>query len=169
MTQSEPLANLASLASSASAATVEQVPSGPDRLIVVGTYPGWSPAALFDYWVQPNRLREWWPPAAEVEPFAGGYYRMEWPRQNWTLRGYFTAFDPGHELAFTWRWDHDPPGVPETLVRVTFSAAGRPAATRLRVEHGPYPDSPEGSEWRQSHLDGWLHFLTRLGQLTPTR
>jgi uncharacterized protein YndB with AHSA1/START domain len=56
---------------------VGQVPSGPERALVVATYPGWSPARLFEYWVRPELLRAWWPPEAEVEPFVGGGYRMQ--------------------------------------------------------------------------------------------
>jgi hypothetical protein len=37
------------------------------------------------------------------------------------------------------------------------------------VEHGTYADTLEASEWRQGHLDGWLHFLARLGQVSPIK
>jgi hypothetical protein len=57
----------------------------------------------------------------------------------------------------------------ETLVRVTFSATDDLSGSYLRVEHSTYPDTPEGLEWRQSHLDGWLYFLARLAEVPRRR
>lgn len=36
--------------------------------------------------------------------------------------------------------------------------------TRLTLTHGTYAGTPEDLEMRQHHLDGWRHFLPRLGE-----
>src|SRR2546427_6808671 len=55
------------------------------------------PALLFDYWTNPDLLKKWWPPAAELQPKVGGTYHFSWPQQDWHLRGKFTMFDRSEE------------------------------------------------------------------------
>ena len=145
--------------------TVRQVLSGRDRLVVTGDFPGFTPESLFDGWTRPELLRRWWPQEAWVEPWVGGTYRLSWPGLGWQLRGRYHAFDRGRELAFSWRWDHDPEGATERRVVVTFAPAGEGAA-RLTIVHGPYDDSPADQKLRlDDHLAGRLHFTGRLRAL----
>jgi uncharacterized protein YndB with AHSA1/START domain len=113
---------------------------------------------LFTYWINPLLLPKWWPPKAEVDGRLGGAYVMTWPKQNWSLRGTYVKFDPGKTLSFTWAWDHEPDRRP-TTVQIDFEPLGR-NGSRLTLRHGSY--SPEDTEQRKSHLEGWLFFLGRL-------
>ena len=146
--------------------SVTQVPSTHDRLIVTAEIPTLAPAAVFDYWVKPVLLCQWWPQEAEIDPQVGGAYHLSWPQMNWHLRGHYSSFEPGKQLAFTWKWDHDEEGTSFREVRLLFEplAAG---GTKLTLTHGPYSESPEDQEVRIAHhWEGWKHFLARLQNLT---
>ena len=139
---------------------VVQQESDPEKLIVTSFYPGASTALLFKYWTQPELLRQWWPPEAELDARLGGKYHLSWPAMDWNLRGTYTVFEPEKTLAFTWRWDHEP-DTPTRDVTVTFEPIGD-VGTQLTVTHGVYTASARDQEERSGHLDGWIYFLTRL-------
>jgi uncharacterized protein YndB with AHSA1/START domain len=138
---------------------VQQLDTDTSRVLMQATVTEADPARVFDYWVQPDLLAKWWPPEAHIEP--GGSYRMMWPAMGWTLRGTFMAFERGKKLIFTWKWDHEP-DLPERTVTVTFAPLD--GITVISVEHGTYTDSEVDQKDRQSHIDGWNHFLEQLQQ-----
>lgn len=143
---------------------VWQLPSENDWLVVESEFLTIAPAALYDYWIQPDLLCRWWPPAAELDPRVDGAYHLSWPTMHWHLRGYYTAVESGRRLAFTWKWDHDPELAPIRQVIIAFEA--RPTGgTRLTITHGPYSDSGEDQKERAGHLEGWTHFLGGLQNL----
>src|SRR5579859_7869361 len=82
--------------------------SSASNIVVAADFPGCTPEKLFNYFIEPDLLRQWWVPEAEVDARPDGAYDMAWPRQNWHLRGHYVVFQPGKELAFTWKWDHHP-------------------------------------------------------------
>lgn len=142
-----------------------QLETGSDAVKVTATFPQFKPAELFRYWVEPQLLPKWWSPEAEIVPQMGGAYHLAWQSMNWHLRGQYIAFEPGKRLAFTWKWDHEP-DLPTREVDVRFEAAPD-GSTILTVTHGHYSDSEVDQEDRQSHLDGWMHFLAQLHAQTP--
>ena len=142
--------------------SVAQVPSDLIKAIVVGTFPACSPNQLFDYWITPQLLTQWWPSEAEIEPRIHGSYHFAWPQMQWHLRGHFTDFEPGKKLSFTWRWDHYPH---TTQVVVDFEPLTE-SGTKLTVTHGEYRDSNEDQEARQGHIEGYLYFVGRLQHCT---
>ena len=97
---------------------LELVETTSDRITILADFPHLKPALLFDYWTNPDLLRKWWPPAAELQPELGGTYHFSWPKQDWHLRGKFTMFDRGKALGFTWKWDHE--SVDVTRVTLLF-------------------------------------------------
>jgi uncharacterized protein YndB with AHSA1/START domain len=142
---------------------VREVPSGTDRLVVEADLPGLEPGSAFDHWLRPELLTRWWPPEAENEPRAGGWYHLAWLAQGWHLRGRYTLLEPGRAVAFTWQWDHEPEQ-PLRHVAVDFAAA-KAGGTRVTVTHALYGDTAAEQEIRASHRDGWLHFLGRLAAI----
>ena len=144
---------------------VHQIETGNDQMKVTATFPQFTPAELFRYWVEPGLLPRWWSPEAEITPQLGGTYHLAWQSMNWHLRGIFTAFERGKHLAFTWKWDHEP-NLPTRNVDLRFETAPD-GGTILTLTHGDYSDSEVDQEDRQSHLDGWMHFLTQLHAQTP--
>jgi uncharacterized protein YndB with AHSA1/START domain len=128
-------------------------------MIVTVDLATFSPQKAFDYFTRPELLTRWWPQEASVEPRAGGVYRMGWPAMNWELSGRYSIFEPAERLAFTWQWSHRP-DLPARTVDVVFEPAGQ--GSRLTVTHGLYGDTDAEQDDRQSHIDGWIHFLSKL-------
>jgi len=142
---------------------VTQASSTRDKAVLVGEFPHCPPEILFDYWTMPTLITLWWPPEAEIDPRLDGAYHFSWPKRNWHLRGHYTTFEPGRELAFTWQWDHYRN---VTFVSVTFEPIPS-GGTKLTVMHSPYSDSIIDQKARQGHLEGWLYFITRLQDIQP--
>ena len=82
---------------------------------------------------------------------------------NWELSGKYLVYEPGAWLVFTWQWQHRP-DLPQRTVAVTFETVD--GGTRLAIAHSAYGNTAIEQEDRQSHIDGWLHFLGRLQQQT---
>ncbi len=140
---------------------VKQVSSGSDKVVIESEFLNTPPAVLFDYWIKPELITRWWPAEAEIDPRPGGAYHLSWPKMNWHLRGHYTIFDPGKQLAFTWKWDHEPD---TTQVVVDFEALSD-TGTKLTITHGSYSDSAEDQETRAGHIEGWNYFISKLLEL----
>ncbi|WIG60385.1 MAG: hypothetical protein OJF49_003133 [Ktedonobacterales bacterium] len=148
---------------------VLEAPSETDRLVVVADYPNVAPEVVFAYWTRPELIRQWWPQEAELDARPGGAYALGWPERNWRLRGWYTRVEPGRTLAFTWQWDSEQDEAEMKAVVAHFeplgaAGVGGTGGTRLTLTHGPYTDDDAGREARTEHLDGWQHFLARLGE-----
>jgi uncharacterized protein YndB with AHSA1/START domain len=142
--------------------TLSQISTDSNLLILIAEFPRFSPSTLFDHFINPTLLVRWWPPVAVVEPRVGGKYQFSWPAMKWDLVGEYSTFEPGRQLGFTWFWMHEP-HLPVRRVQLAFEPAG--AGTRLRLVHGSYSDDAKDQADRQSHLEGWTHFLGRLNAL----
>lgn len=143
---------------------VTQLPSGPESLLVEATFSSIPPPLLFRYWIEPEKLLQWWswPEEIEIEPYLGSTYHLGAPPKNWHLRGHYTIFDFPKQLAFTWRWDHDLPEDATREVTLAFEPQVG-GGTRLELRHGPYVNTLEDQELRiEHHLAGWNYFLPRL-------
>lgn len=143
----------------AAAGAVRQLPSGPDTLVMQALISGLTPVNAFRALVEPALLVRWWPPEAEVDARESGAYCLRWPQQGWLLRGRFLVLAPPERLAFTWRWEHEPEA-PERTVRIVILPHG--PGSLLTLTHGSYDGSARDQADRQSHHDGWQHFLPRL-------
>jgi uncharacterized protein YndB with AHSA1/START domain len=138
---------------------VQQLPSGSDTLVMQVQLSSLTPADAFRALVEPALLAHWWPPEAEVDAREGGAYCLRWPQQGWHLRGRFLVLAPPERLDFTWRWDHESE-VPERTVCIVILPHG--PGSLLTLTHGSYDYSMRDQADRQSHHDGWQHFLARL-------
>ena len=144
---------------------MKEIPSGTERLVLYGDFFNFTPEELFDYWVVPELLTQWWPKVAEIDPKVGGSYHFSWPEQDWLLRGTFEEFERGKRLRFSWIWNH-PPGQQAPLwVELFFMPIEN--GTRLSIFHGPYADIESDQGAKQGHLEGWIHFGMRLAGLRP--
>lgn len=81
---------------------------------------------------------------------------------NWELTGRFQDTSPGRRLSYTWQWTHEPQ-LPTRMVTVDFEPLH--SGSRVTVSHGRYGATAIEQEDRQSHIDGWLHFLGQLQAL----
>lgn len=142
---------------------VRKVDSRRNVLVMTSDY-DCSAQQLFAKWTNPDLLTKWWPQEAKIEAHTGGSYHLAWLRQDWHLVGNYIALVPGVCLAFTWRWRHEPEQ-PTRSVVVTFATLSDGEGggkTRLTLTHSLYGEEQAEQEQRQSHFDGWMHFLARL-------
>ena len=115
-----------------------------------------SPAQVFPYFVDPEKVGAWKAVFAEINAIPGGSFRMDVTGRGDVAVGSFLEVDPPNRVVFTWSWegqDHatSPPGV----VEVTLTPDGE--GTRLRLVHrGLEPGQLEKS------AAGWDHYLDRL-------
>lgn len=131
-----------------------EVPSDPSQLVLVGEFHFYSPEEMFDAFTVPERVVEWWPTEAVVEPAVGGAYKFQWPSQNWTLFGKYTAFDRGQHLGFSWKWNHGPEESQPLQVDIYFMATEE--GSRISIYHGPFVG--EDAKERDGIREGWIHF-----------
>jgi uncharacterized protein YndB with AHSA1/START domain len=115
-----------------------------------------TPAEVFAYFIDAEKLTVWKAAYARSDPRTGGTYRMDITGGGDVAIGTYLEIDPPHRVVFTLSWEArdgaiDPAGVVE--VTVTPDRDG----TLLRLVHrgltGP----------RRDHSAmGWAHYLDRL-------
>jgi len=142
--------------------SITQLPSANDRVVLEAAFPELTPQQLYDHFTQPELLTKWWSSEAETDLKIGGVYCLSWPQMNWNLRGKYTIVESGKLLSYTWKWDHEP-DMPARDVTVFFAPDG--GGSTLWIVHGYYGDDESEQKDRQSHLDGWLHFLAQLQEM----
>ena len=117
-----------------------------------------SPAAVWEFLVDPGKATRWMGQNASFEPRPGGLYRVEVIPGN-TAVGEFVELDPPRRLVFTWGWE---PGGHSTLApgssTVEIELVPNGDGTTLRFRHHGLPSE----ESAQSHAHGWDHYLERL-------
>jgi uncharacterized protein YndB with AHSA1/START domain len=115
---------------------------------------------LFEAWINPIQLLQWWGPKgvrcshAEVEPRVGGKLRigneLADGRTLW-ISGEFLEFVPGERLVYTWRIEPVSSGTGnDERVTVRFETCGE-AQTDVIVIHEQIADEAT----RDGHAAGW--------------
>jgi uncharacterized protein YndB with AHSA1/START domain len=115
-----------------------------------------SPETVWEFFVDPDKLRRWKGIDAELDPRPGGIYRCE-VIPGHTALGEFVELDPPRRLVFTWGWNGQeavPPGTSTIEVELTPEGDG----TSLRFVHKDLPTAEQVA----SHAHGWDHYLDRL-------
>ena len=115
-----------------------------------------SPETVWEFFVDPDKLRRWKGIEAELEPRPGGVYRCE-VIPGHTALGEFVELDPPRRLVFTWGWDGQeavPPGTSTIEVELIPEGEG----TSVRFVHKDLPNAEQVA----SHAHGWDHYLDRL-------
>ena len=117
-----------------------------------------SPATVWSFWTEPERLAEWWGSDAQVAAEPGGIYRVAM-ESGPVMVGNFVELDPPHRLVFTFGWDQNAPDEPmapgSTRVEVTLTPDGD--GTVLNLRHFDIPETHAGD-----HRKGWESILTQL-------
>ena len=115
-----------------------------------------APETVWEFFVDPEKLKRWMGIDAELEPRAGGVFRDE-VIPGHTAAGEFVEVDRPRRLVFTWGWqgeDKVPPGSSTIEVVLTPEDDG----TSVRFVHRDLPDANAV----ESHAHGWNHYLDRL-------
>jgi len=114
------------------------------------------PEAIFAFFTDPVLYRSWMGDRAELDPRAGGTYRIHVPGGR-VAEGRFVVVEPPHRIVFTWGWvgsDEVPPG--STTVDISLRQDGD--VTIVRLGHSGLPSDVS----REQHVLGWRHYLGRL-------
>ncbi len=144
--------------------TVQILNTTSDWLIVTADFPNLSVESLYQHWTTPDLLKKWWSPdVPQMTATVGETYHLAWSAMNWNLRGTVKAATLNTVFAFSWAWDHQPT-LPTREVCISFTAKNNGSA--LTLLHGIYGDSHDDQNDRQSHIEGWTHFLGELGKIS---
>lgn len=119
------------------------------------------PQEVFDAWIDPDNLREWFCPgtaalmSVELDVRVGGQFRLVIRGEAESLiTGEYREVVPPHRLVFTWRSSvtHEE----ETLVTLDLRPQGEGTELTLTHERLPDADSAGKHEW------GWTSIVTKL-------
>jgi glutathione S-transferase len=136
-----------------------------------------SRARVFDAFVKPELLRQWFGPRgftvtdATVEARVGGRYQLSVRArtgETFSVGGEYREIAAPERLVFTWKWANEPmSAMGETLVTVTLSErhAEHGVETEVRLQHSGFP-APEA---RDAHSGGWNASLNHLVELVDPR
>jgi len=114
------------------------------------------PETVWQYWVDPGRMTQWWGVSAELEARPGGACRVAMA-QGPVMEGEFVEVVPHERLVFTFGWTTPPPGgtpVPPASTRVEVTLVPDGDGTLLTLRHHGLPADQVGE-----HTEGWSHFL----------
>ena len=115
-----------------------------------------TPAEVFAYFVDAEKLTVWKAAYAQNDPRIGGTYRMDVTGGGDVAIGTYLEIDPPHRVVFTLNWEaHDGTVDPAGVVEVTVTPIRGGALLRLvhRGLAGPQ---------RDHSATGWAHYLDRL-------
>jgi len=115
-----------------------------------------SPETVWEFLVDPEKLKRWKGIDVNLDPQSGGIYYCE-VIPGHKARGKFVEVDKPNRLVFTWGWDGSedvPPGSSTIEIELATDGDG----TSLRFVHRDLPSA----EAIASHAHGWDHYLPRL-------
>jgi uncharacterized protein YndB with AHSA1/START domain len=117
-----------------------------------------APETVWEFFVDPEKLKRWMGIDAELDPRTGGVYRDE-VIPGHTAVGEFVELDRPRRLVFTWGWELGSSStVPPGSSTIEFDLAASGAGTRLRFRHSGLPTA----DAVERHGHGWEHYLGRL-------
>jgi uncharacterized protein YndB with AHSA1/START domain len=114
------------------------------------------PETVFRLLTDPVQYVRWKGKLAELEPRAGGKFRVEFPSTKDIAAGKYVEVVRDRRVVFTWGWEGNemvPPGSSTVEIDLTPMGSG----TRLRLVHRGLPQQAIAS-----HSEGWDYFLLRL-------
>ena len=122
------------------------------------------PETVFEFFVDPDKMKRWKGTEAELDPRPGGTYRVGGIAGGATVVGEFVEIDPPRRLVFTWGWEGDERG-PAGLQHGRGDADAATAMRRCCV--WCIGTCPPGQGAR--HMEGWEHFVPRLVEAATGR
>ena len=121
------------------------------------------PETVFRLLTDPKEYIRWKGKLAQLEPRAGGDFRVDFPNDKGTVMGKFVEVVPNRRVVFTWGWQDNaivPPG--SSTVEIDLEPDGQ--GTRLRLVHRGLPEGAIAP-----HTEGWDYFLPRLTNVAEGR
>lgn len=115
-----------------------------------------TPADVFAYFTDPDKIVVWQASSAELDARPGGRFSMDVTGRGDIARGQYLDIDPPHRISFSWVWDSQPRDTQaDSVVEVTLIPDGD--GTFLRLVHRGIPEANQ-----QASSGGWAHHLDRL-------
>ncbi|HEY1595046.1 MAG TPA: SRPBCC domain-containing protein [Thermoleophilaceae bacterium] len=115
-----------------------------------------APETIFEFLVEPDKMPLWMGRKAELEPRAGGVYRVD-INGEYIANGEFVEVDPPRRVVFTWGWEGDGTAVPPGTSTVEITLAPEGDSTLVRLVHTDLPEAE-----REPHRHGWDLYMERL-------
>lgn len=113
------------------------------------------PETVFLFLTDPAKMVRWKGRQATLDPRPGGVYRVDIDGKH-IARGEFLEVVPYRRIVFTWGWEGGEPVPPgSSTVEIVLVPDGD--STILRLTHQGLPAAT-----RDSHREGWEHYLARL-------
>jgi uncharacterized protein YndB with AHSA1/START domain len=108
---------------------------------------------VFDYLANSQKLPQWFPDQAVLEPRIGGVYHFRWQDTEGIWSGVVTEFIRGNTLGLTWK----PPGEDEQT-NVTFKLSPQGPETVVELTHSGFASS----ESLDKAIKAWVFYLQNL-------
>jgi len=118
-----------------------------------------SPETVWEFFVDPEKMKRWMGVDATVDPRPEGVYRCV-VIPGHVAAGEYVELDPPHRVVFTWGWEQSTsdeaikPG--SSTIEIELKPEG--GGTRMRFVHRDLPSEAAA----ESHGHGWDHYLPRL-------
>jgi uncharacterized protein YndB with AHSA1/START domain len=127
-----------------------------------------SPATVFEFFVDPEKMIRWMGSRAELDPRPGGIYRVEINEQV-IARGEYIEIEPPGRVVVTFGWEGQEAGsgehsVPPGSSRVEVSLEPDGDGTLVRLRHLGLPEQA-----LEIHGHGWDLYLSRLAEAAAGR
>ena len=140
-----------------------------DRVLIIERTIAASPEKVFDAWVKPELLVQWWGPEGmsiprhSLDVREGGAWETTMRNAEGgevVVSGVYRKIDRPNRLAFTWAWTQDD-GTrgEETEVSIRFVAEGN--GTRMTLDQRAFAEVSN----RDNHRMGWQSSFNCLDQL----
>lgn len=133
-----------------------------ERELVFERYIEAAPSTVWEFWVDPARMIEWWGAHAELQPVPGGVFRVEMATDGPIMDGTYVELEPHKRLVFRFGWRQGQP-VPANSTRVEVDLEPEGTGTLLRLRHILPDDAAD------AHNEGWTHFLAILVDVAAGR
>lgn len=120
-----------------------------------------TPATVFGYFTDPERMVRWQGVRAQLDPRPGGDFLVDVTGRDIAI-GRYVEVVPDERVVFTWGWEGNsavPPG--STTVEITLRPDGDDTVVTLVHSGLPDGDAADG------HETGWRHYLDRLQVAGP--
>lgn len=123
-----------------------------------------KPETVWKYWTEPQRMRDWWGVAAELDPRQGGVCRVEMP-DGAVMLGEYLELVPYERLVFSFGWmqTEGAPAVAPGSTRVEITLVEDAGDTIMTLRHSGLPEA-----FVEMHTAGWARFLPILATAAAT-
>ena len=145
----------------------------PAPLIRLNKFVQAPPQRVYDAWLDPEQLKQWWMPdanaacsEAQIDAQVGGDFRITLGsgEQAHIAVGQYLELDPPRKIVMSWSWEMNPAMAADSLITIELLETDNPydpetPGTEIIFTHEKLNTAVERSE----HTSGWWNTLRALG------